>query len=357
MPPERSAPTLADYDYRLPPELIAQQPLAERTDSRLLVVRERALDHQSFASIGQHLEPGDLLVANDTAVINARLAVVKDTGGEGELLVERVLNDHECLAQVRVSKALQAGRHLTGAAGEIEVVERQGTFYRLRFAEPISEALEAHGQVPLPPYIERAPDAGDRERYQTVFARAPGAVAAPTAGLHFSAPLLAELADAGIERSTVTLHVGAGTFSPVRGDLETHRMHSERWSVTPEVVEAINACRARGGRIVAVGTTVVRTLETLAARLDLNNEDELPVDRYSGETDLFIRPGFAFRLIDRLITNFHLPQSTLMMLVCSFAGHQRVMEAYRTAVKERYRFFSYGDAMLLARAATAEAYP
>ena len=325
-------------------------PLADRSASRLLHLRPTAgPEHLQFAELPGLLAPGDLLVANDTRVIKARLAVTKDTGGQGELLLERLTGSHECLAQVRVSKALQPGRVLDSAAGAIEVLGREGTFYQLRFAVPVLDALDAHGSVPLPPYIERADDANDEARYQTLFANEPGAVAAPTAGLHIDGGVLEALKARGVEQATVTLHVGAGTFSPVRGSLEAHQMHSERWQVSAATVHAINACRERGGKVVAVGTTVVRTLESLALEVPQSAGEPLPEQACGGETALFIKPGFAFRLVDRLVTNFHLPESTLMLLVCAFAGYERVMDAYRTAVAERYRFFSYGDAMLLHR--------
>jgi len=285
-------------------------------------------------------------VVNDTRVIRARLPAVKDSGGQAELLVERLFDDapREALCQVRVSKPLKPGRYLDSPAGRLEVADRDGDFYRLRFPGPVLELLERHGEVPLPPYIERAPEAEDLERYQTVWSRAPGAVAAPTAGLHFSPELLDRLEARGVERVSVTLHVGAGTFQPVRvEDLATHVMHSERYEVPQAAADAIARCRARGGRVVAVGTTVVRTLESVV-------DDAGTVAAASGETRLFIAPGFRFRAVDRLITNFHLPESTLLMLVCAFAGTDPVLAAYGEAVRERYRFFSYGDAMWLERA-------
>ncbi|MEM1433454.1 MAG: tRNA preQ1(34) S-adenosylmethionine ribosyltransferase-isomerase QueA [Pseudomonadota bacterium] len=345
---------LSDYFYDLPQALIAQAPLAERSASRLLVLGPQGSEHRHFAALTELLDPDDLLVVNNTRVVKARLPVSKDSGGQGELLLERVLNGHEALAQVRVSKALKPGRRLDSPAGGIDVLGRDGDFYRLRFDRPIAEALEAHGSIPLPPYIDRAAAPDDAERYQTVFAADPGAVAAPTAGLHFDDALLAALDARGIERAEVTLHVGAGTFTPVRGDPAQHRMHSERYVLPASTAAALNACRTRGGRVVAVGTTVVRTLEAVAAE-QLDSDGTGALRAAEGETALFIRPGFPFRVIDRLITNFHLPESTLLMLVCAFAGYDPVMAAYRSAVAEGYRFFSYGDAMLLNRMAAAAA--
>lgn len=340
---------LSDYAFDLPAALIAQQPLPDRGASRLLELAPAGPRHRQFHELPGLLESGDLLVVNNTRVIKARLPIAKDSGGQGELLLERLLDEREVLVQVRVSKALKPGRQLTSAAGPIEVLGREGEFYRVRFAGPALELLEQHGSVPLPPYIERAATAADSVNYQTVFAAEPGAVAAPTAGLHFTDDLLAQLSARGIERAELTLHVGAGTFTPVRGDPAQHRMHFERYALPATTAAAINACRARGGRIVAVGTTVVRTLESAAAA-QRRPDGSVELGPIAGETDLFIRPGFEFRVVDRLITNFHLPESTLMMLVCAFAGYEPVMNAYRAAVAAEYRFFSYGDAMLLTRA-------
>ena len=286
---------------------------------------------------------GDLLVLNDSRVLHARLLGQKDSGGQVEVLVERLLGDNEAIAQVRASKSPRPGSrlHLEGAV-DVEVVGREGEFYRLRFFGDASGLIERHGRLPLPPYIERLPEVGDETRYQTVFAREKGSVAAPTAGLHFDADLLAELRDAGVGIAYVTLHVGAGTFQPVRTEnLAEHRMHSERYVIPQATAEAVAATRAAGGRIVAVGTTALRTLEGAAV------EGELKVG--AGETAIFITPGFRFRLVDLLITNFHLPRSTLLMLVSAFAGVDEIRRAYRHAIAARYRFFSYGDAMLLHR--------
>lgn len=332
---------LADFDYALPAELIAQTPAPTRDGSRLLVVGRDSLVHARFDALVTYLRPGDLLVLNDTRVIRARLRGEKDSGGQAELLVERIEDDRTALCQVRVSKPLHTGRTLRVGAHVLVVEARVGEFYRLRFPEDVLTVLERHGEIPLPPYIERRPEATDEARYQTVYGSRPGAVAAPTAGLHFTPELLAELSSHGVEIAFVTLHVGAATFQPVRtDDLAAHRMHHERFEISAHTADAVAHCRARGGRVVAVGTTVVRTLESAAAGTGR-------VRACSGETDLFITPGYCFQVVDALLTNFHLPKSTLMMLVTAFGGYARVMAAYRAAVAERYRFFSYGDAMFL----------
>ncbi len=332
-----------DFHYDLPPELIAQTPAAERPASRLLHLRREdgALFDRRFRDLPQLLRPGDLLVLNDTRVIPARLHGRKETGGRVEVLVERPLGEREALAHVRASKAPKPGTRLHfEEAATAEVTGREGDLFRLVFDAPLMAVLDAHGHMPLPPYIEREDEAEDAERYQTVYAAHPGAVAAPTAGLHFDEALLAILAGQGVEQARVTLHVGAGTFQPVRvDDIREHRMHSEWLRVPADVVAAVERTRARGGRVVAVGTTVVRSLETAAREGELRP--------YEGETDIFITPGFRFRVVDALITNFHLPESTLLMLVSAFAGHETVMRAYRHAVEQRYRFFSYGDAMFI----------
>ncbi|MCW5664870.1 MAG: tRNA preQ1(34) S-adenosylmethionine ribosyltransferase-isomerase QueA [Piscinibacter sp.] len=338
--------TLADFDFELPPELIAQHPAAERSASRLLDGRAEAPVDHVFRELPALLEPGDLLVFNDTRVIRARLLGRKASGGAVEALVERVLPGREVLAHLRASKSPRAGALLRFAdAFEAEVLGRGGpddSLFRLRLPEDPFVLLERHGHVPLPPYITHADDAEDERRYQTVFAARPGAVAAPTAALHFDAALLAALAGRGIGRANVTLHVGAGTFQPVRSEtIAEHRMHSEWYEVGADTVEAIERTRAAGGRIVAVGTTTLRALESAALSGTL-----APGSR---ETDIFITPGFRFRVVDRLVTNFHLPRSTLLMLVSAFAGHARMRALYAHAVREHYRFFSYGDAMLLSR--------
>ena len=340
---------LADFDYALPPELIAQHPAPERSASRLLDGSGAVAADRRFRDLPALLEPGDLLVFNDTRVIKARLFGHKaGSGGAVELLVERILPGNEVWAQLRASKSPRPGTllHLADAF-DAEVLGRGGadeSLYRLRFpADPLA-LLDAHGHVPLPPYIRHADDADDAARYQSIFAAQPGAVAAPTASLHFDAALLAALSGRGVATAKVTLHVGAGTFLPVRVDaIAKHRMHSEWFEVDADTVAAIAAARAAGRRIVAVGTTVVRALES-AARTGV-------LQATAGETDIFITPGHAFRVVDRLVTNFHLPRSTLLMLVSAFAGHAHVMALYRHAVAQRYRFFSYGDAMLLSRAA------
>lgn len=340
-----------DFSFDLPEALIAQEPLADRSASRLLVLdgATGATSHTEFRKLGDALRPGDLLVCNDTRVIPARLFGRKDSGGEVEILVERVLPDGEVIAQVRASKRPKPGRRIhfdddRGGTVSAEVLaEEAGGFLRLAFADDLEVAalLDAVGHMPLPPYIRRPDQEADRERYQTVFARRPGAVAAPTAGLHFTPELLAELSSRGVEQAYVTLHVGAGTFQPMRvSRIEEHRMHRERLEVSAEAADAIAACRERGGRVVAVGTTVVRTIESAADAAG-------GVSPAMMETDIFIRPGHRFRVVDAMITNFHLPESTLLMLVSAFAGREHILAAYAEAVVERYRFFSYGDAMLL----------
>jgi S-adenosylmethionine:tRNA ribosyltransferase-isomerase len=337
-----------DFSYLLPTELIAQYPLPERSGSRLLCLDgiSGALVDRRFRQLPELLRAGDLLVFNDTRVIAARLLGVKESGGRVEVLIERVLGAHCVLAQVRASKSpKRGGRLLLEGRMEAEVVGRREELYELRFCDPrpVPEVLEEVGRVPLPPYIARAAEATDAQRYQTVYAARPGAVAAPTAGLHFDHPLLERLAAAGVESTYVTLHVGAGTFQPVRAErLEEHVMHGEHVEVGTGVCEQVRAARARGGRVVAVGTTAVRSLESAAQGGELAP--------FRGETRLFIHPGYRFRCVDALITNFHLPESTLLMLVCAFGGYGSVMAAYRHAVEQRYRFFSYGDAMFITRA-------
>ena len=340
--------TVADFDFALPPELIAQHPAAERSASRLLDGRGERPADRAFRDLPSLLRPGDLLVFNDTRVIKARLYGRKASGGAVEALVERVLPGHEVLAHLRASKAPRPGSRLRFAdAFEAEVLGRggpDGSLFHLRLsAEPLA-LLEAHGHVPLPPYITHVDDAEDARRYQTVFAARPGAVAAPTAALHFDEAVLAALRERGVETAGITLHVGAGTFQPVRAErLEEHRMHSEWFEVSEAAVAAVGAARERGGRVVAVGTTSARSLESAARATGT-------LQPIRGETDIFITPGFEFRVVDALLTNFHLPRSTLMMLVAAFAGHAHMMALYRHAIEARYRFFSYGDAMLLARA-------
>ena len=340
--------TVTDFDFALPPELIAQQPAPERSASRLLDGRGAAPVDRIFHELPSLLSPGDLLVFNDTRVIKARLFGRKASGGAVEALIERVLTGHEVLAHLRASKSPRAGATICFAdAFDAVMLGRggpDGSLFHLRFpADPLA-LLEAHGHVPLPPYITHADDANDARRYQTVFAAKPGAVAAPTAALHFDEGVLAALQARGIETARVTLHVGAGTFQPVRAErLEAHRMHSEWFEVSEATVAAVVATRARGGRVVAVGTTSVRALESAARSGGM-------LQAALGETEIFITPGFEFRVVDAMLTNFHLPRSTLLMLVAAFAGHGHAMALYRHAIEARYRFFSYGDAMLLARA-------
>ncbi|MDD3449882.1 MAG: tRNA preQ1(34) S-adenosylmethionine ribosyltransferase-isomerase QueA [Gammaproteobacteria bacterium] len=335
----------SDFHFELPDDLIARYPADHRSASRLLCLEGGTgmFQDRAFTDLVDLLRPGDLLVFNDTRVIPARLLGEKATGGKVEVLVERIIDARHALAHVRASKAPRPGTllHLEGEVA-VEVLGRDGALFLLYFDadRPLLELLEAVGRIPLPPYIDREPEGLDRERYQTVYARRHGAVAAPTAGLHFDAGLLGRLAARGVESTFVTLHVGAGTFQPVRVDrIEEHVMHAEYVEVGEEACERVRAARARGGRVVAVGTTSVRSLET-AAR---GGEPE----PFRGDTEIFIYPGYRFRAVDALITNFHLPGSTLLMLVAAFAGHDHVMKAYRHAVEQRYRFFSYGDAMFL----------
>lgn len=339
----------SDFHYQLPGELIAQEPLPERSASRLLALdgATGALTDARVRDLPTLLRPGDLLVLNDSRVVKARLHGRKDTGGAVELLVERVEPAGSLLAQVRASKAPRAGSIVHIADGvRLQVLGREGDLFRLEAQGlEVAELLERHGSVPLPPYIHRAPRDSDAERYQTVYARTPGSVAAPTAGLHFDDALLGRLAEAGVRSAHLTLHVGAGTFQPVRTErVDEHVMHAERLTVPQAVADAVAATRAAGGRVVAVGTTSVRSLEAAAAA------HGGALRAWEGETDLFIRPGYRFQVVDAMLTNFHLPESTLLMLVCAFGGTEAVLAAYRHAVAQRYRFFSYGDAMLVTRA-------
>jgi S-adenosylmethionine:tRNA ribosyltransferase-isomerase len=337
--------TLDDFDYHLPPECVAQAPLPERSASRLLVMTgDGALTDRHFNDLPEFLAPGDLLVMNDTRVLHARLFGQKDSGGQIEVLVERITTDDTVLAQVRASKPLKAGGRLRlEDAFDAEVLWREGEFYHLRFPGDAMELIEQHGRLPLPPYIERQAASADEERYQTVFARERGSVAAPTAGLHFNAALLERLRDHGVGSAHVTLHVGAGTFQPVRvHDLSQHRMHRERYHVPQATADAIAATKKRGGRVIAVGTTSLRTLESA-----VSEDGTLKVG--AGETALFITPGFEFSIVDLLITNFHLPKSTLLMLASAFSGMENIRAAYAHAIASGYRFFSYGDAMLIHR--------
>lgn len=336
---------LSDFNYDLPTELIAQHPLANRTDSRLLEVKSNGdlLDHQ-FKDILNLIKPGDLLVFNDTKVIPARLHGKKETGGIVELLIERISGDKQAWVQIRASKVPKTGSivHIHNQAGEtfpVEMIGYDGRFYEVRFPENVFALLERFGELPLPPYIEHQPDGEDAKRYQTVVAKNPGAVAAPTAGLHFDEQILVQLHQLGAQIAAVTLHVGAGTFTPVREeDLSKHKMHHEWFSIPQATLDAMKKTQDQGGRIVAVGTTSLRALESHAL-----------TGQKSGETNLFITPGFQFKTVNCLLTNFHLPKSTLLMLVSAFAGMDNIRNAYQYAIAQKYRFFSYGDAMFLCR--------
>jgi len=340
---------LSDFNYELPADLIAQHPLANRTDSRLLELRADGPNHaalidRQFKDILSIIKPGDLLVFNDTKVIPARLHGNKETGGNVELLIERISGDKQAWVQIRASKVPKTGSivHIHNQAGEsfpVEMIGYDGRFYEVLFPENIFGLLERFGELPLPPYIEHRPDSEDAQRYQTVVAKNPGAVAAPTAGLHFDEQILQQLKDLGIQQATVTLHVGAGTFSPVREeDLSKHKMHYEWFSIPEATLQAIEMTKSQGGRVIAVGTTSLRALESQAIS-----------QQSSGETNLFITPGFEFKTVDCLLTNFHLPKSTLLMLVSAFAGFENIRAAYQHAITQKYRFFSYGDAMFLSR--------
>lgn len=336
-----------DFDFELPPELIAQYPAGQRSASRMLHLDggSGALRDTMFNDLLQFLQPSDVIVFNDTRVIKARLFGVKESGGKVELLIERVLDDHHALASVRASHVPKPGSTLlVGGEIRISVLERKGEFYKLRFDDrrTVYELLDHYGAMPLPPYIARKAEKLDESRYQTVYATRPGAVAAPTAGLHFDDAMLERISAAGVSVARVTLHVGAGTFQPVRvGDIADHKMHSELFHVPPETVQAVQRAKAAGGRVLAVGTTSLRALEAAASDGSLQAG--------YGETNLFVTPGYRFRVVERLLTNFHLPRSTLLMLVSAFGGMENIRRAYRHAVEQRYRFFSYGDAMLIER--------
>ncbi len=331
---------LTDFDFELPPELIARYPAKARPGSRLLVVAERLSDH-GFTDFPTFLAAGDLLVFNDTRVIPARLRGTKGSGGKVEVLVERITGRTTAIAQVRASKSPKPGsRILFDERCVATVAGRAGGMYTLTFSEPVMTCLERQGEVPLPPYLDRDAEAADDERYQTIYARTPGAVAAPTAGLHFDQQMMQQTLELGVQHAFVTLHVGAGTFQPLREpEVSANRLHAERIVVSEAVCQQVEQTRAGGGRVIAVGTTSVRALEAASG--------DGAIAPYDGETDIFIWPGYSFRSVDILLTNFHLPQSSLLMLVAAFAGRQRTLAAYQHAVAERYRFFSYGDAMLL----------
>ena len=333
----------SDFHFDLPPELIAQEPLAQRSASRLLRVTATGLADLRFADLPGELRSGDLLVLNDTRVIPARLFGQKSTGGKIEVLLERIIDEHTALVQMRSSKSPKAGAELQfGENISAGLLRREGSFFVLRFSEPALAVFNQLGHMPLPPYIDRPDTAADADRYQTVFSATPGAVAAPTAGLHFDAALLEQIAALNVEIAKVTLHVGAGTFQPVRQEqIDAKQLHSERVIVSQALCDQVAAARERGGRVIAVGTTVMRCLETAAQSGELAP--------FNGETTLFIQPGYRFNVVDAMVTNFHLPGSSLLMLVSAFAGKERILAAYRHAVAERYRFFSYGDAMFLER--------
>lgn len=333
------------FDFDLPERLIAQHPPERRGASRLLYAHDGVLEDSRFADLPDLVRPGDVLVLNDTRVIKARLFGCKVSGGKVEVLVERILNEHDVLAQVRASKSPKAGSGLLLAnVLAVEVLGREGEFFRLRFTGDVSvlKLLERYGSLPLPPYITHAADAEDERRYQTVFARKAGAVAAPTAGLHFDDAMLQALRNKGVQIVHVTLHVGAGTFQPVRTEhIRDHVMHSECYEIPQAAVDAVAQARRAGGRVIAVGTTSLRALESAVQSGQLQAG--------SGETEIFIMPGYQFKIVDVLLTNFHLPRSTLLMLVCAFGGMEQMLAAYRHAVEKEYRFFSYGDAMLIER--------
>ena len=335
-----------DFAYHLPTDLIAQEPIAERSAARMLVLDAltAAVTDRTVRDLPEYLRRGDLLVVNDTRVIAARLSGTKPSGGGVEILLERALGPRQALAQLSASKPIRVGLDVQTAGGTVRVLAREAELWRIELPAPAEEIFERFGEVPLPPYIRRAPRAADRERYQSIFARDPGAVAAPTASLHFDEALTGALDARGVGCACVTLHVGAGTFQPLRGDeVAAQVLHPERAAVAAETCEAIARTRAAGGRVIAVGTTVVRALESAALA---TGQGLAP---WHGETRLFITPGFRFQVCDVLLTNFHLPESTLLMLVCAFAGRRVVLDAYAHAVRARYRFFSYGDAMLLTR--------
>jgi S-adenosylmethionine:tRNA ribosyltransferase-isomerase len=333
--------TLSDYDFDLPPERIAQFPLPDRSASRLLQLDGEQITDRHFSDIVDQLQPGDLLVMNNTRVLKARFFGVKDTGGQVEVLVERVLDPRTVLAQVRASKSPKPGMRIRLAdAFDVTAGERAGEFFTLHFEGDVFELIEAHGRLPLPPYIDHNADEFDEQRYQTVYSKEPGAVAAPTAGLHFDQPLLDKLAARGVHIAYVTLHVGAGTFQPVRVEnIAEHQMHSEWYTIDQSTVDAVRAAKAAGRDVVAVGTTSLRALESASQSGQLKAG--------SDDTALFITPGYKFKTVTRLITNFHLPKSTLLMLVSAFAGYDAIRKAYAHAIANEYRFFSYGDAMLL----------
>jgi S-adenosylmethionine:tRNA ribosyltransferase-isomerase len=332
---------LSDFDFDLPKSLIAQYPSSIRTDSRLLVLRD-IIDDSTFSQLGNFLKPNDLLVLNDTKVIAARLFGHKDSGGKVEVLVERLINDHEALVMIKSSRSPKIGTYVVlENKSRIKICDKNDGIYKVNFeSDSILNVLNEIGHIPLPPYINREDSKEDQSRYQTVYAKNDGAVAAPTAGLHFDEMLLSSLEHQGINHTFLTLHVGAGTFQPVKvEDIESHKMHSEYYEISTETIDKIEQAKALGGRIIAVGTTAVRALESASVNGSLKHQ--------KGDTDIFIYPGFKFQIVDAMITNFHLPKSSLLMLVSAFIGFEEMFETYSHAIKEKYRFFSYGDAMLL----------
>ncbi len=332
---------LSEFDFELPKSLIAQHPSANRTDSRLLVLKDNFIN-STFSQLGDYLKPNDLLVLNDTKVIPARLFGQKDSGGKVEVLIERVVSDHEAFAMIKASRSPKIGSYIIlENKVRLKICDKNAGIYSVSFeSDSVLKTLNEVGHIPLPPYIDREDVKEDANRYQTVYAQNNGAVAAPTAGLHFDESLLSSLKEQGIDHTFVTLHVGAGTFQPVKVEnIENHKMHSEYYEISQEAVDKIVKTKAMGGRIIAVGTTAVRTLESIALNGELTSQ--------KGETDIFIYPGFEFRIVDVLITNFHLPKSSLLMLVSAFIGFEEMLQSYQYAIKEKYRFFSYGDAMLL----------
>ena len=344
------ADSLAPYNFSLPPQLIAQHPPTRRDGGKLLIVAKETVPHFcAFRRLPQFLSPNDLLIVNDSRVLPARLLGHKNSGGKVEILLERFISKSDCLVQIGSAKPPKTGTELNTDGGRFIVRGREGRFYRLTAINAQNQAVQAitrfqrGGRVPLPPYIRRSPLPADGNRYQTIFARQNGSVAAPTAGLHFSPELLNDIKNRNIQLARLTLHVGAGTFLPIQGDINKHVMHQESYSIPQNTATAINNCKKRGGRIIAVGTTVLRALESVS----LQNGGA--VQKTQAHTDLFIRPGFNFQVVDALITNFHLPRSSLLLLVCAFGGYRRVLDAYQYAIAEQLRFYSYGDAMLLQR--------
>lgn len=338
-----------DFSFELPEELIAKYPLEDRSKSRLLQLDGNSgqICHSQFENILDLVNSGDVIVFNDTRVVPARMYAVKESGGKAEILVERLLTDTEALVHINASNKTKTGTKLMIGSHQVEVLARKDQFYHIQSSSSLKQLMDAHGEMPLPPYIDRGQEEGDKERYQTVYAKQDGAVAAPTAGLHFTDELIDKLHDKGVNTAFVTLHVGAGTFQPVRvEEIKNHQMHSEWYEISQETVDAIKQAKQSGHRVIAVGTTSMRTLESVAL-----------LDTFAactGDTNIFIYPGFEFKIVDCLITNFHLPESTLMMLVSAFAGQGNIMAAYKIAIDERYRFFSYGDAMFLSKKDTHE---